>query len=294
MSINTFFERKLFYVLGRYIWNLAGVSGFIALTIGFLYFIDSSIEREIKTKRNYFGKSYPVLKSKEDYFGKKRYPSIEKIEDYFGKKYIQIDTKKEYFGNKLLTDEKIKKIVIDSGKIKPYKKWLIENKNKGSKIGYLDYSNFLLTVPPNAQLSDLDKLYEVYKRDKYQNYIDKSFPKDLIEKQKEQNKIYKKYELSLLDKIRSQDKIYSNYLREITRKRESLNYEYDNYKIKIENQQSKLDKQYANYRSEIIAENNMKPFERITSSIIMGWGLGVIASSSVVSSILSIERNTRD
>ena len=35
----------------------------------------------------------------------------------------------------------------------------------------------------------------------------------------------------------------------------------------------------------------MKPFERITSSFIMEWGLGVIGFSSVILCILSIESN---
>ena len=292
MGLPKTFERKLFFVFGRHIWNIVGVSGFIAFLTGLILFGNSFMEESIKSRRKFFGSSYPVLESKEKYFGNK-YPSLQTKEEYFGKKLLKLQTKKEYFGKDLLTDEKMKKIVIDSGKIKTYEKWLKENKGKGEKLGYKDYSNFLFTVPPNANLSDLDNLYEKYKRDSYSSYVDNNFPKGLIKKQKKQEEKYKEYKLSLSKKIKAQNQEYKQYFSKISNEQQIYNNQYENYKKSISQKQSSLENKYQKYTQDINSKNYSKTIQRIPAAIGMAGGLGVIALSSLISSVFSIERNSR-
>ncbi len=288
MGLPKTFERKLFFVFGRHIWNIAGVSGFIALLAGLIVFGDSFNEEKIKSRRQYFGRDYPVLESKEKFFGKE-YPTLKTKQEYFGKDYLTLKTKREYFGEELLTDKKIKNIVINSGKIKPYKRWLNEEKGKS----YKDYSNFLLTVPPTANLRDLNTIYDNYKKETYDSYLLNNIPKELIVKKKEQKNIYRSYKLSQSEKLRAQNQEYNQYSLGISNQQNSLNNKYRNYKSSIEQEQSALENKYDEYTSRVNLENSLLPLQRLTSSIVMGWGLGVVAISSIISSVFSLERNTR-
>ena len=288
MAFTKTFEKRLFFVFGRHIWNIVGVSGFIAILTGLIVFGDSFIEEKVKSRRQYFGRDYPTLESKEKFFGKE-YPTLKTKQEYFGKDYLTLKTKKEYFGEELLTDKKIKNIVINSGKIKPYKKWLNEEKGKS----YKDYSNFLLTVPPTANLRDLNTIYDNYKKETYDSYLLNNIPKELIVKKKEQKNIYRSYKLSQSEKLRAQNQEYNQYSLGISNQQNSLNNKYRNYKSSIEQEQSALEDKYDEYTNRVNLENSLLPLQRLTSSIVMGWGLGVVAISSIISSVFSLERNTR-
>ena len=292
MGLPSFFERKLFFVFGRHIWNIVGVGGFIALLAGIIVFGDSFIAENIKSRRQYFGRNYPVLKSKEKYFGKE-YPTLKIKNEYFGRNYVKLKTKNEYFGKDLLTDRKIKKIVVDSKKVKTYKTWLNENEGSDKKFGYKSYSNFLITVPPNANLNNLNSLYENYKRETYDSYLLNNIPKDLIEKQKKQEKSYKSYKLSLSNKLRTQDTKYNQYFQNITSQQNLLNTRYENYKDSINQKQNALENEYKKYKNEKNYANSLLPIQRLTAAFVMAWGLGVVSFSSLISTVFSIERNTR-
>ena len=58
---------------------------------------------------------------------------------------------------------------------------------------------------------------------------------------------------------------------------------------KIENQE----KSYKNYKNKVTENNSLKLIRRTTSLLPIGWGFGVLSVSSVISTIFSIERNTR-
>ena len=239
MGLPQTFERRLFFVFGRHIWNIAGVSGFIALLSGLIVFADSFNEEKIKSRRQYFGRDYPVLESKEKFFGKE-YPVLKTKQEYFGKNFLTLKTKREYFGEELLTNKKIKNIVINSGQIKPYKKWLNEEKGKS----YKDYSNFLLTVPPTANLSDLNTIYDNYKKETYDSYLLNNIPKELKVKQKEQKYIYKSYKLSQSEKLSAQNQEYNQYSLGISNQQNLLNDKYRNYKSSIEQEKTPLEDKY--------------------------------------------------
>ena len=79
----------------------------------------------------------------------------------------------------------------------------------------------------------------------------------------------------------------------ISNQQNLLNDKYRSYKSSIEQEQSALEDKYDEYTSKVNLENSLLPLQRITSSIVMGYGLGVVAVSSIISSVFSLERNTR-
>ena len=60
--------------------------------------------------------------------------------------------------------------------------------------------------------------------------------------------------------------------------------------VKKRNQQNT---EYENYKKEVDYRNDIKYGQRIVSPFVIGYGLAVVASSSLSSALLSIERNTR-
>lgn len=70
MGVTNNFERKLFFVFGRHIWNVIGVSGFAALLTGGILFVESFSTINLKSKEQYFGRPPATLQSKKDFFGK--------------------------------------------------------------------------------------------------------------------------------------------------------------------------------------------------------------------------------
>ena len=52
-------------------------------------------------------------------------------------------------------------------------------------------------------------------------------------------------------------------------------------------------KKYEDYKKEVDDRNDIKYGQRFVSPFVMGYGLAVVASSSLSSALLSIERNTR-
>lgn len=70
MGVTNNFERKLFFVFGRHIWNVIGVSGFVALLAGGILFVESFSTINLKSKEQYFGRPPATLQSKKDFFGK--------------------------------------------------------------------------------------------------------------------------------------------------------------------------------------------------------------------------------
>ena len=59
--------------------------------------------------------------------------------------------------------------------------------------------------------------------------------------------------------------------------------------VKKRNQQNT---EYENYKKEVDYRNDIKSGQRIVSPFVIGYGLAVVASSSLSSALLSIERNT--
>ena len=51
--------------------------------------------------------------------------------------------------------------------------------------------------------------------------------------------------------------------------------------------------EYEDYKKEVDNRNSIKYGQRFVSPFVMGYGLAVVASSSLSAALLSIERNTR-
>tara|TARA_Y100001978_G_C23649469_1_gene412621 strand:+ start:235 stop:1119 length:885 start_codon:yes stop_codon:yes gene_type:complete len=292
MGLTTKFERKLFFVFGRHIWNIIGVSGFVALLTGAILFADSYLIETIKSRREYLGPAF-VIKSKKDYLGDKLV-KIKSKKEYLGKDLVIIKSKAEYFGKDLITKRNLIPKAIESGDIKTYEKWLAENKGKG-KIGYKGRTMWYWTVLSADDLDkDQDAMYENYTRNRYQIYIQNSIPESLLDKLNSQDDLYAKYKSPLLKLQQSQDQIYLNYKKPLLKKRNEQNQFYERYKLaqtkKIESQESN----YQRYVNSTQAKNALKYVQRGSSLLVTAWGFGVVSTSSIVSSIFSIERNTRD
>tara|TARA_B100000965_G_scaffold228971_1_gene191732 strand:- start:256 stop:981 length:726 start_codon:yes stop_codon:yes gene_type:complete len=236
MGVTNNFERKLFFVFGRHIWNVIGVSGFVALLAGGILFVESFSTTNLKSKKQYFGRSYATtLKSKKD---------------YHGKKYVD--------SNQALLDARIE--LEKSGKILDYSNWIKEMKNK--EDGYMGYWNFSMSKESDVN-SEIDfvKQHENYRKRKYLEYQKKIYNQNLPNK--------------LIRKIENQEKSYKNYKNE--------------FLVKQNNQRQ----EYQDYKNKVTQNNSLKLIRRTTSLLPIGWGFGVLSVSSVISTIFSIERNTR-
>jgi len=325
MGLTKKFERQLFFVFGRHIWNVIGVSGFVALLTGAILFTDSLLIESTKSRREYLGSAF-VIKSKKDYLGdklvriksKKEYfgkelVTIKSKKDYFGDKLVRIKSKKEYFGKEFLTKRNLIPVAKASGDIKTYAKWLEENKGKGKKIGYKGQTNWYWTVLSSADLDkDQNAMYENYKRNRYQIYMQNSIPAYLLEKLNSQDDLYAKYKSTLLKQQQSQDQTYAKYKSILLKQQQSQNQTYANYKKPLLQKQyeqnqfysryklaqtKKIESQESNYQryvNKIQAKNARKYVQRGSSLLVTAWGFGVVSTSSIISSIFSIERNTRD
>ena len=155
-------------------------------------------------------------------------------------------------------------------------------------------------------------MYENYKRNRYQIYMQNSIPAYLLEKLNSQDDLYAKYKSTLLKQQQSQDQTYAKYKSILLKQQQSQNQTYANYKKPLLQKQyeqnqfysryklaqtKKIESQESNYQryvNKIQAKNARKYVQRGSSLLVTAWGFGVVSTSSIISSIFSIERNTRD
>jgi len=64
MSFVNLFEKKFLFSFGRHLWNIAGVSGFMALMTGLILFAEGNIMEQAKTKENFIGKKELITDKK--------------------------------------------------------------------------------------------------------------------------------------------------------------------------------------------------------------------------------------
>ena len=53
MSLAESFERKFLFGLGRHLWNIVGISGFIAVLTGVILLANSTTIQTVKTKQDF-------------------------------------------------------------------------------------------------------------------------------------------------------------------------------------------------------------------------------------------------
>ena len=212
MSVTELFERKFLFGLGRHLWNIVGVSGFIALLTGIILFVNSNL--------------YETAKSKENYIGRR----------------------------KLITTEKIEEATKE---LLPYEDWVKAEEEKGTEK--------LLSLKEWSQKKGID------------------VPDTKTEQGKALKKEYLEYQEAFIDGPASSlyDQ-YSEYKKPFMEEERSLYAKKDKQNAK-----------YQDYLEDVRERNNVKRSQGLASPFVMSYGLAVIASASISSSLLSIERNTR-
>ena len=247
MKIANIFERKFLLTLGRHLWNILGISGFIGLLTGFILFIE--------------GNSLETAKSKERYFGRNNFVSYSKIEEVTKDMLSYEEWRKEEgtINKKLLSfDEWLKKNSTDTETLLSFDEWVsLENKE----------------IPDKSS-----KEYKLLKN-KYLKYQDRF----ITGTGSNQYDLYQSYKEDFLEKASNEYDNYAIYKEPFTKEQKRL--------TKVKKGQESL---YSNYLENVKDRNRMKRGRAIISPLIMGYGLATIASASLSSAVLAIERNSRE
>ena len=64
MSFVNLFEKKFLFSFGRHLWNIAGVSGFMALITGLILLAEGNIMEQAKNKESFIGKKELITDKK--------------------------------------------------------------------------------------------------------------------------------------------------------------------------------------------------------------------------------------
>ena len=230
MSLAESFERKFLFGLGRHLWNIVGMSGFIAVLTGVILLANSTTIQTVKTKQD-FVKSEKVINKAINRLEKLKEEELALIEKEIAP----------------LTIEEIEQDLSLDG-------WTKKNRKKNPILykksqGLEEIKNYLLF---DRNLTSQDKQI-------LQEYLD----------------FEKKYNKE--DRL-----IYSKYINIKT-----------SFNNKINKERIILDTTYEKYSDKIESNNALKISHRFVSPFVMAYGLGVIASASITSAVLAVERNTR-
>ena len=103
MSFVNLFEKKFLFSFGRHLWNIAGVSGFMALIAGLILFAEGNIMEQAKTKENFIGKKELITdkKLKESTINLLTYEQWKNQENIEGYNYSEYSKYKEPFEDQL-------------------------------------------------------------------------------------------------------------------------------------------------------------------------------------------------
>ena len=193
MGLTKTFETKLFFPFGRHIWNIIGVSGFVAVLTGLILFIEATP---------------PPMKSKQQFLGNSSSLYAKTKEQYFGKEYLNEEILIEKNKNKL-------------GKLN-YESYKKNMKGKVKEDGYMGYTRWAFSnyaIPRSTDPSKWRKLsdgsdwdyvyaHSVYRKRQYLNYLLGSYT---VRKIEQQDKDYKKYLKSFPNKRLALEENYKQY-----------------------------------------------------------------------------------
>ena len=165
-------------------------------------------------------------------------------------------SKEEYFGDKLITENKI----------------LEDLESKSLSIPLLKHKDEFVELTYQEWLKSKDKGVELLSSREWAEKNNEPYPIS-----KDGSELLDSASFSRYENYRKRQFIQYRKLitSELAKKKNQQNEEYDNYKKKV------------------IERNNVKYGQRIVSPFVIGYGLAVVASSSLSSALLSIERNTR-
>ena len=199
-------------------------------------------------------------------------------------------SKERFIGkNKLITSEKISNVTAE---MLTYEEW---KDQKGKEQNQL--LSFDEWIKDNASSSETLLSFDEWLLNK-----EISMPERSTREYKNLKNQYLKYQENFISGVGSSQ--YDNYqvYKEDFLEKASQEYEgYEVYKdpfIKEQKNLSLLKKQqqskYDQYLDDVNNRNSLKRGRAIVSPLVMGYGLAVIASASLSSAVLAIERNSRD
>ena len=246
MKIANIFEKKFLFSLGRHLWNIAGVSGFIALLTGIILFAEGSILEKAKSKKRLIGKDKLI--------------TFEKISNVTAE-MLTYDEWKDQKG-------KEKKQLLS------FVEWLKENEEAQTLLSFDEWTN-------KKEISMPDKSTREYKslKDQYLKYQEK-FISGFGSNQYDNYQVYKE---DFLEKASQEYEGYQVYKEPFIKEQKSLRF-----------QKKQQEKKYDRYLDGVDYRNSLRRGRAIVSPFVMGYGLAVIASASLSSAVLAIERNSRD
>ena len=197
-------------------------------------------------------------------------------------------SKERFIGkNKLITSEKISNVTAEmltyeewkdqKGKEKKqllsFDEWIKENEGDQTLLSFDEWIT-------NKEISVPDKSTREYKslKDQYLKYQEK-FISGVGSNQYDNYQVYKE---DFLEKASQEYEGYEVYKEPFIKEQKSLSF-----------QKKQQESKYEKYLNEVDNKNVLKRSRAIVSPFVMGYGLAVIASASLSSALLSIERNTR-
>tara|TARA_Y100000991_G_scaffold55935_1_gene40856 strand:- start:236 stop:982 length:747 start_codon:yes stop_codon:yes gene_type:complete len=198
-------------------------------------------------------------------------------------------SKERFIGkNKLITSEKISNVTEEmltyeewkdqKGKEKKqllsFDEWIKENEGDETLLSFDEWIT-------NKEISVPDKSTREYKslKNQYLKYQEK-FISGVGSNQYDNYQVYKE---DFLEKASQEYEGYEVYKDPFIKEQKNLS-------LLKKQQQSKYDQ----YLDDVNIRNSLKRGRAIVSPLVMGYGLAVIASASLSSAVLAIERNSRD
>ena len=198
-------------------------------------------------------------------------------------------SKERFIGkNKLITSEKISNVTAEMLTYEEWKdqkgtekkqllsfdEWIKENEGDQTLLSFDEWIT-------NKEISVPDKSTREYKslKDQYLKYQEK-FISGVGSNQYDNYQVYKE---DFLEKASQEYEGYEVYKDPFIKEQKNLS-------LLKKQQQSKYDQ----YLDDVNIRNSLKRGRAIVSPLVMGYGLAVIASASLSSAVLAIERNSRD
>ena len=198
-------------------------------------------------------------------------------------------SKERFIGkNKLITSEKISSVTAEmltyeewkdqKGKEKKqllsFDEWIKQNEGDQTLLSFDEWIT-------NKEISVPDKSTREYKslKNQYLKYQEK-FISGVGSNQYDNYQVYKE---DFLEKASQEYEGYEVYKDPFIKEQKNLS-------LLKKQQQSKYDQ----YLDDVNIRNSLKRGRAIVSPLVMGYGLAVIASASLSSAVLAIERNSRD
>ena len=182
-------------------------------------------------------------------------------------------SKERFIGkDKLITSEKISNVTAE---MLTYEEWK-DQKGKDKKE-LLSFDEWIT----NKEISVPDKSTREYKslKDQYLKYQEK-FISGVGSNQYDDYQVYKE---DFLEKASQEYEGYEVYKEPFIKEQKNLSF-----------QKKQQQSRYNKYLDKVDGRNSLKIGRAIVSPFVMGYGLAVIASASISSAVLAIERNSRD